>query len=147
VAEYLLVEATNDPTQWVLPKGHVEETEHPRETAVREIHEETGIWAHIVRDMGDMSYTVSGARITVAMYLMQAIGRGLRKDVYRSHAWLPFQEAAARASHLETREILQAAEQRRSRMGGEHSAPSVRRTSSATSRAIEDKRIETGAGF
>jgi hypothetical protein len=42
-AEYLLVEATNDPNQWVLPKGHVEEGEPRRESAVREVHEETGV--------------------------------------------------------------------------------------------------------
>jgi 8-oxo-dGTP pyrophosphatase MutT (NUDIX family) len=111
-AEYLLVEATNDPAQWVLPKGHVEEGERHRDTAVREVYEETGVWARIVRDMGDVTYSVNGACVTVRLYLMQTMGRGPRKDSYRQHAWLLLQQAVARASHLETRELLQAAEQR-----------------------------------
>ena len=113
--EYLLVEATDDPAQWVLPKGHVEEGEHSRETAVREVHEETGVWARIVHDLEDVSYSVSGTVVTVRFYLMQAVGRGLRKDHERRRVWLPFQQAVAQATHLETRELLQAAEQARVR--------------------------------
>src|SRR6516225_7416688 len=52
--QYLLVEATDDPDQWVLPKGHIEESEHPRETAVREVFEETGVWARIAAELGDV---------------------------------------------------------------------------------------------
>jgi 8-oxo-dGTP pyrophosphatase MutT (NUDIX family) len=114
--EYLLVEATNDPTQWVLPKGHVEEGEQPGETAVREVHEETGVWARIVDDLGAAAWTVDGAAVTARFLLMQAVGRGRRKDKEREHIWLPLQGAIARASHIETRELLQAAEQRRSRL-------------------------------
>lgn len=114
-SQYLLVEAANDPAQWVLPKGHAEEAEQPRETAVREVHEETGVWARIVRDLDDVSYSVDGTVVTVRFFLMQAVGRGLRRDKDRQHAWLPLPQAVARASHLETRELLQAAEQLRVR--------------------------------
>jgi 8-oxo-dGTP pyrophosphatase MutT (NUDIX family) len=117
--QYLLVEATNDPTQWVLPKGHVEESEHSRETAVREVHEETGVWARIVHDLGDVSYTVEGGTVvTVRFFLMQAVGHGLRQDTRRQHAWLPLPQSIAQASHNETRELLQTAEQRRGRTQG-----------------------------
>ena len=104
--EYLLVEATNDPTQWVLPKGHVEEGEQHREAAVREVLEESGVWARIVQEMGDVTYTVGGSVITVRFLLMQAIGRGLQEDRFRTHVWLSLQEAVAKASHIETRELL-----------------------------------------
>jgi 8-oxo-dGTP pyrophosphatase MutT (NUDIX family) len=123
--QYLLVEAKDDPHQWVLPKGHVEETEHSRETAVREVHEETGVWARIVHDLDDVSYSVNGTVVTVRFYLMQAVGRGSRQDPHRQHLWLPLQQAIARASHLETRELLQAAEQRRSSRASEASAPAT----------------------
>ena len=113
--QYLLVEATDDPAQWVLPKGHVEEAEPLRETAVREVHEETGVWARIVHNLDDVSYTVNGTIVAVRFYLMQAVGLGLPKDKARQHAWLPLPQAIARASHTETRELLQAAEQRRVR--------------------------------
>jgi 8-oxo-dGTP pyrophosphatase MutT (NUDIX family) len=116
--EYLLVEATNDETQWVLPKGHVEEREQPHETAVREVHEETGVWARIVHDLGATAWSVDGAVVSTRFFLMQAAGRGLREDKDREHVWLPLQETIAKASHLDTRELLQAAEQRRSRPAG-----------------------------
>lgn len=138
--EYLLVEATNDPDQWVLPKGHAEQAEHPRETAVREVHEETGVWARIVHDLDEVSYTVNGNIVTVRFYLMQAAGRGLPKDQTRQHLWLPKQQAIARASHIETRELLRSAEQRRSRRASEASAPATHRALSGTGLEIGDQR-------
>jgi ADP-ribose pyrophosphatase YjhB (NUDIX family) len=114
-AEYLLVEAKNDPTQWVLPKGHVEEGEQPREAAVREVHEETGVWARIVDDLGTATWSADGSAITTRFFLMKAMGRGHRQDKDRQNAWLALQEAIAKASHIETRELLQVAEQRRLR--------------------------------
>jgi len=113
--EYLLVEATNDPGQWVLPKGHVEEGELPRETAVREVHEETGVWARIVHDLGDVSCSVNGTVVTTRFFVMRALSRGLRKDKERRHEWLALQVAVARASYAETRSLLEAADQQRIR--------------------------------
>lgn len=114
--QYLLVEASNDPNQWVLPKGHVEGSEGYRETAVRELREETGVWGRIVDDLGDVSYTVNGTIVTVRFYLMQAAGYSLRKDKGRRHKWLALQKAVARASHTETRKLLETGEQKRVRV-------------------------------
>lgn len=108
-AEYLLVEAKRDPKQWVLPKGHIEESEHPRETAVREVHEETGVWARIVGDLSNRSYSANGNVVTVRYFLMQAVGHGLRQDKDRQHEWLTLQDAIGRANYIETRELLQEA--------------------------------------
>lgn len=124
-AEYLLVEAKDDPTQWVMPKGHVEQDERHRETAVREVYEETGIWARIVSDLRDVSWSADGAVITTRFFLMQAVGRGLRKDKDRQHKWLALKDAIARASHIETRELLQSAEQRCSTSSGAKPAPAT----------------------
>jgi 8-oxo-dGTP pyrophosphatase MutT (NUDIX family) len=115
-AEYLLVDAKDDPTQWVLPKGHVEEGEQHRESAVREVHEETGVWARIVHDLDDVSYSVDGTVVITRFFLMQAVGRGLRQDKERRHQWLALQEAIARASYAETRNLLEVAEQQRMRI-------------------------------
>jgi ADP-ribose pyrophosphatase YjhB (NUDIX family) len=111
--QYLLVEAKNDPDQWVLPKGHVEEGESHRETAVRKVHEETGVWARIVHDLGDAAWTIDGKVVTTRFFLMQAMGRGLRKEKARRHEWLALAEAVARGSYTETRDLLQAADQQR----------------------------------
>lgn len=129
ITEYLLVEAKDDPDQWVLPKGHVEEGEQHRETAVREVHEEAGVWARIIADLGDVTWTVNGSAITTRFFLMQSICRGLRKDKDRDHDWLTLQQAIAKASHIETRELLQAAEQRRSRPANTSPVPATSTTS------------------
>lgn len=116
--QYLLVEATYDPGQWVLPKGHVEEGESHRATAVREVHEETGVWARILHDLGDVAWPVDGNVVTTRFFLMQAVGRGVRKDKARRHEWLALADAVSRGSYTETRDLLQAAEQQRKRTGG-----------------------------
>jgi len=108
----LLVEATDDPRQWVLPKGHIEAREHPRETAVREVHEETGVWARITGDLRDVSYSLSGEAITVRFYAMEMIGRGRGRDKQRRHHWVRLSQAVSRQDPpkllMETRELLEA---------------------------------------
>jgi len=43
--------------RWGLPKGHVEAGERIEETAVREVHEETGLRGKVERKLGQISYT------------------------------------------------------------------------------------------
>jgi ADP-ribose pyrophosphatase YjhB (NUDIX family) len=106
---YLLVQATREPDSWVLPKGHREPGEHMRETAVREVHEETGVWAHIEDDLGAMTLGRDPVPIRVHFYLMRYGARGRRRDLTRRHAWLPLEEACKKAAHVETRELLRRA--------------------------------------
>ncbi len=42
---------------WAFPKGHIEAGETPRQTAVREVQEETGVQAHILAALGHTRYT------------------------------------------------------------------------------------------
>jgi ADP-ribose pyrophosphatase YjhB (NUDIX family) len=114
--EYLLVEAKKDPSEWVLPKGHVEESEDFCETAVREVHEETGVWARIKDHVDNpSSYPVNGTAITVRFYLMEFAAWGRQKDANRRHKWLSPQEAIVKATHPETKKLLELAEDRRLR--------------------------------
>jgi 8-oxo-dGTP pyrophosphatase MutT (NUDIX family) len=114
---YLLVEAADNPSQLVLPKGHIEPREDPRQTAVREVHEETGVWARIVGELGDGSYSVNGTAITARTYTMRAIGYGRRKDRQRGHHWLLLGEALNHTPpiHVKTRQLLEAAAQQSAR--------------------------------
>lgn len=61
---------------WVLPKGTVEPGETHQMTALREVKEETGVEAHIVKYIGSSEYNFQGRedRInkTVHWYLMTA---------------------------------------------------------------------------
>ena len=115
-AEYLLVEAKNDCNQWVLPKGHIEGKEHPRETAVREVYEEAGVWARVCADLGPVSFTVDKIPITTQFFLMEYAGRGLRQEPLRGQRWLPMKDAKSLANHLETRGLLLSSEHRVKRL-------------------------------
>lgn len=107
---YLLVQATQEPDHWVLPKGHREPAEHVRETAVREVHEETGVWAHIEGDLGAVTLVREPQPVRVHFYFMRYGARGRRRDLTRRHVWLPLDEACKKATHIETRELLRRAD-------------------------------------
>ena len=61
---------------WVLPKGTVEKEEDHKNTALREVREETGVSANIVKYIGDSQYTFRVANDivnkNVHWYLMKA---------------------------------------------------------------------------
>ena len=61
---------------WVLPKGTVEEGETYPQTALREVHEETGTTPSIVKYVGKSQYTFNvtkdSVRKTVYWYLMMS---------------------------------------------------------------------------
>ncbi len=53
------------PGLWALPKGNIDPGETPAETAVREVHEETGVVGKLDEKLGDVKYTYTwdGERI------------------------------------------------------------------------------------
>jgi ADP-ribose pyrophosphatase YjhB (NUDIX family) len=107
--QYLLVRASDDPALLVLPKGHIEPGEHPRQTAVREVHEETGVWAEVLEELRPLEFEVRGTGVVAAMFLMEAVAYGVRADADRGHAWLT-REAALGDSHripAQTRALLE----------------------------------------
>ncbi|RKD33402.1 NUDIX hydrolase [Thermohalobacter berrensis] len=64
---------------WVLPKGKVEEGETLRQTAAREVYEEGGVKAKIIKYLGKIQYTFRNNRDeeeliqkTVHWFLMEA---------------------------------------------------------------------------
>ena len=46
--------------EWCLPKGHIEKGETPQQTAVREVHEETGILGEVVESIATIDYWFTG---------------------------------------------------------------------------------------
>src|SRR5215207_5256412 len=108
--EYLLVQASKDRNQWVLPKGHIEPGEDPKETAVREVKEETGHWARIVWWLGDSRLGTDANTSVVRFYLMELVEQGENWPAEnREQQWLPLPEAKQRASFDETEGLLEKA--------------------------------------
>lgn len=83
---------TTNHQMWVLPKGELEEGEWLREAAVRRVHEETGVWASIVADIGDWTWTFEGKTIVTRFFKMEKKGYGLRKSKDRESRWVPIEE-------------------------------------------------------
>lgn len=110
--EYLLVQAKNNSNEWVLPKGHIETGELMQEAAVREVREETGAWAQVKSVLKESTYAVNGEPVRVQFYLMQAVAEG-RSTEGREHVWLQLEKAVEKATHGESKELLELAEQSR----------------------------------
>jgi 8-oxo-dGTP pyrophosphatase MutT (NUDIX family) len=67
--------AGKKPGVWALPKGNIGRGEDPRETAIREVHEETGANGKLVEKLGDVRYvyTWGGERVfkVVSFFLLR----------------------------------------------------------------------------
>jgi len=108
--EYLLVQAKKNPQEWVLPKGHIEAGEPMPETAVREVREETGVWARIIDQLDDKSFTLNGEDVRVRFYLMEFQREEEPEEPGRDHLWLPLESAVSKATHEQSKELLSLAD-------------------------------------
>jgi 8-oxo-dGTP pyrophosphatase MutT (NUDIX family) len=95
--------AGKKPGLWALPKGNIGRGEDPRDTAVREVFEETGAEGRVVEKLGDVRYvyTWAGERIfKVVSFFLLRYTRGRLGDLPPETAhevdevrWLPLEEA------------------------------------------------------
>src|SRR4051812_20704163 len=101
-----------------LPKGNIDHGEKPQETALREVHEETGVEANPVAKLGDVKYVYNrawsdGAKVfkVVSFYLFRYVGGkiGEIKEEMKhevAHAmWLPLKDAPQKLSYKGEREM------------------------------------------
>jgi len=103
---------------WVLPKGRVEPGEHLRQTATREVEEETGLKdLKVIREIGLVRYQFFwrpdnvNYRKTVHYFLMRLNGGDpalKMEDDFAEHAWLPPEEAAKQLTFENDRRIVRA---------------------------------------
>lgn len=100
---------------WGLPKGLVEQGEAAKETAVREVREETGFQGTVRGPLGDVSYWFvwEGTRIrkTVHFFLMDDTGEapGARDKEMEEVRWFPLDQAADVAGFASEKEIIRKA--------------------------------------
>jgi len=97
--EILLIQDAKN--RWTIPKGHVEEGEEPKDTAKREIQEETGLQEMKVMNwLGKVNFRYRRGHTLVLMtmhiYLVQGLGDTDKlkgEDWLSDIKWLPAQEA------------------------------------------------------
>lgn len=116
--EYLLVSASHDPDNWVLPKGHIEQGERPVFAAIREVREESGVWASWRGELGDHTFGAGKESVRVRFYLMEQIATATADHEARARRWLTLADATKVARYDETKDLLKQAEERLARKGG-----------------------------
>jgi 8-oxo-dGTP pyrophosphatase MutT (NUDIX family) len=118
--EWLLVEAKADPNKWVLPKGHIEADEDPRLTAVREVREETGVFARVETVLTLSTYRPEGEEkeVRVQYYLMRALEQWKPTDRLRRSKWYSYKAAYEIAYPDDNKKVLEAADNKRRSLVG-----------------------------
>jgi 8-oxo-dGTP pyrophosphatase MutT (NUDIX family) len=110
------------PAVLALPKGAIDKGEKPEQAALREVEEETGLRAHIIRKLSDIKYVYvrnwgDHARVfkIVSFYLLLYRGGKLgnlspemRIEVQRAF-WVPLEEAPSKLSYKGEREVAEKA--------------------------------------
>jgi 8-oxo-dGTP pyrophosphatase MutT (NUDIX family) len=100
---------------WGLPKGMIEPDEDARQTAIREVREETGLEAAIREPLGDISYWYvwDSVRVQkkVTFFLMDSVGGDISKHDHEMEEirWFPMGEAEAVASYSGERDMIRRA--------------------------------------
>lgn len=105
--------ATRRKTRWGLPKGALDAGETPEEAALREVREETGLEARIVRLLDTIEYffRAGDALIhkSVTFYLMEYVGGELVPQLSEVDAveWVELSASVRRASFDSERKLLE----------------------------------------
>ena len=101
---------------WVLPKGTVEEGENHKETALREVYEETGVRATIMKYVGKSEYSFSVPEDMVEKevhwYLMMAdsyYSRPQHEEFFEDSGYYKYHEAFHLLRFANEKQILEKA--------------------------------------
>lgn len=96
---------------WTLPKGKLDAGESFEEAALREIEEETGIRARLVRELPETHYEVRGRPKVVRYWLMEVESDPgfVANDEVDELRWLEPAQASALLTYERDRVVLAAA--------------------------------------
>ena len=116
-APHVALIATRSRTRWGLPKGAVSEGETSEQAALREVLEETGIEAEIVRPIDTIEYFFRAGdtliRKRVDFYLMRYVAGDLKPQLSEVDdvEWVELTSALQRASFDSERKLLETVQQ------------------------------------
>jgi len=89
---------TSNGKRWSVPKGSIDDGEHPRDAAIREAEEEAGLKGLVARKpLGRYEHVNDRGRCSVAVYVMRVtkvLEHWLEDDV-RRRRWMKSEAAAA----------------------------------------------------
>jgi 8-oxo-dGTP pyrophosphatase MutT (NUDIX family) len=114
---YVALIATRGKTRWGLPKGAVSPGETSEAAALREVLEETGLRADIVKALDTIEYYFRAGdtliRKRVDFYLMTHVGGELKPQLSEVDdvEWVALSEAIRRASFASEKKLLESAQQ------------------------------------
>ena len=102
---------------WTLPKGLVDGKENVRKTALREVREETGLEARILREIGESHYWYNirsenqKCRKTVRFFLMEYIKGGVadHDEEVDDAQWFALETARGKLTYKGDRHIMEKA--------------------------------------
>jgi 8-oxo-dGTP diphosphatase len=96
---------------WTLPKGKLDKGESFEEAALREVDEETGLHARLVRELPSVNYEVRGRPKVVRYWLMEVESDEgfVANDEVDEVRWLEPAEALALLTYDRDRDVLSAA--------------------------------------
>lgn len=112
VVEILLI--ADSKGRWTIPKGHIEEGETPRQTAEREIQEETGLKDMKMLDwLGKINFRYRRINTLVLMtteiFLVQALGdtnKIVPQEWMKDIKWMPASEALEKIEYEDIGKLM-----------------------------------------
>lgn len=99
---------------YCLPKGHIEKNEEPMKTALREVEEEAGITAKLIKPLSNITFffTQNGKKIkkTVYFYLMECLDEHFRPNLEcEKIIWCNEEEAIKLNPYVSEKKIIKEA--------------------------------------